>query len=40
VSVKSTGEALAIANDFDVSAQVDDTGVRWSQAGQVADIAA
>jgi hypothetical protein len=38
VSVKSTGEALAIANGLDVSAQVDDssaTGVRWSQAGQL-----
>jgi hypothetical protein len=43
VSVKSTGEALAIANGLDVSAQVDDssaTGTRWSQVGQTVDVAA
>ena len=43
VSVKSTGQALALANGLDVSAQVDDssaTGMRWSQVGHSVDIAA
>jgi len=43
VSVKSTGQALAIANGVDVSAQVDDSsssGFKWSAVGQSVDIEA
>lgn len=43
VSVKSNGQATAIANGVDVSAQVDDSsssGFRWSALGQRLDIAA
>lgn len=43
VSVKSNGEALAIANGVDVSAQVDDSsssGFKWSALGQSVDIEA
>ena len=43
VSVKSSGQATAIANGVDVSAQVDDSsssGFRWSALGQKLDIAA
>ena len=43
VSVRSNGQATAIANGVDVSAQVDDSsssGFRWSALGQRLDIAA
>lgn len=43
VSVKSNGQALAIANGVDVSAQVDDSsssGFKWSALGQSVDIEA
>jgi hypothetical protein len=43
VSVKSNGQALAIANGVDVSAQVDDSsssGFKWSTLGQSVDIEA
>ena len=43
VSVTSNGQATAIANGVDVSAQVDDSsssGFRWSALGQKLDIAA
>lgn len=43
VSVKSNGQALAIANGVDVSAQVDDSsssGFKWSSLGQSLDIEA
>jgi hypothetical protein len=42
VSVKSNGQAKAIANGVDVSAQVDDSsssGFKWSALGQTVDIA-
>ncbi len=43
VSVKSNGQALAIANGVDVSAQVDDSsssGFKWSSLGRSVDIEA
>jgi hypothetical protein len=43
VSVKSNGQALAVANGVDVSAQVDDSsssGFKWSALGQSVDIEA
>lgn len=43
VSVKSNGQALAIANGVDVSAQVDDSsssGFKWSALGQSVDVEA
>lgn len=43
VSVKSNGQATAIANGVDVSAQVDDSsssGFKWSAPGQSIDVAA
>jgi hypothetical protein len=41
--VKSNGQALAIANGVDVSAQVDDSsssGFKWSALGQSVDVEA